>query len=353
MIKRDGYICGPTVHDTPHLGNLKTFYHGISHFKKNYPKKRLVMNITDIGDKIYQKAQTKNIPPNLVINFYTKKFIRILKLIGLKPETIDFHRASFHLKKIKKDIKKIMSLDFWSTIVDDTGVRGVSIRNYNNWTSHSEISDMSERSRDFCLWRGHKTYNFFKFGYNDRTIEGIPGWHNQCATLVDLFMKDAFVHYGSIDLKSIHHKNQSDIFNSLNKKEVNWVYIQPIMVKKEKLSKSLKNYKALWFEVPKGWSYIRKWLESRSINKKTNLDIVELENYGVEQKNICLRRTNHKIKHIKKYCLKRENLKKRKLYDLADYYRALLNKEGFLIRDHKGFKLFRIINNILRLYDEI
>lgn len=350
MIKRKGYLCGPTVHNTPHLGNLKTFYHCIKHFK-NQVGGLLTINITDIGQSIYEKADELKLSKEIIINFYTRKFIRILKLLGLKPHTLDFHRASFHLKQIKKDINKLLLNTNWSFKMDQTGIRGVPHSNYKNWMEPDTKSDLKDESRrqDFYIWRSNTSYDYFNFHFNGKNLPGIPGWHNECATLVNKFLEKDFVHYGSIDLKEIHHKNQCCLFNSFNSKNVTWHYIQPILVGKDKISKSLKNYTPLVNQKPRGWTLIQKWLKIKSPSTKTNFDTTEFENFGKVTLPVNFT-SNRKNKKLKKLILVREKLKKKGLYELADCIREDLKSQGFTLRDQGKSKLYLQRNFIMENY---
>ena len=171
MVKRKAYLCGPTVYGTPHLGNLKTFYTSIKHFLLHKQKSDILcMNITDIGDKIYAQCDDSADSILKLTNYYTRQVMNCFRGLGLKPWVLDIHRASFNLKAIRKDIVKIINSKEWKSKVFAEGVRAVKCTDQSyKWNTRFEdplTESADETSKDFCLWRCHKKYNYLGFSCN-------------------------------------------------------------------------------------------------------------------------------------------------------------------------------------------
>ena len=228
-------MCGPTLNGKMHLGNFKTFYKSIKHFQKIKTRGQLLMvNVTDIGEAVYEKAETRTAGPQLYqyINKNVRLFVHLLKQLGLKPWTLDLRRTSAYVGAIKKVIKKLdlqWAASDRALLYDQTGI-------------HPD-----KQSTLGYLWRSNDQYPVYNYGAIARP--GIPGWHIECATLIALNFPpgEPMVHYGGADLKQIHHHNEKCILDSLGYKSIDWHYTQPIIIRGPpgqtdlKMSKSLKN----------------------------------------------------------------------------------------------------------------
>lgn len=332
MIKRKGYLCGPTLYSTPHIGNLKTFYTSIKHFYNNRPPRGiLLMNYTDIGDKIYDNVKAEESTLDY-INYYARKTTDLLKQLELKPWVLDIHRASFNIKKICKDIKRIEKDPRWKILRDEDGVRAVlqmDIKEGFKWHKNNiDFPDQLECT-DFCMWRGNK-YPLFKL--DSSAPLGIPGWHNECASLVHHYCDKSFTHYGGIDLKQLHHKNESDIFSTLGEYTVEWVHVQPICLSldgKEKISKSKKTGVEIQVKDCKKWI---PFLDSLSI-KKVNIITPE---FPLKEKILKVRSYMRSKREIMRYYYKRINARSHGNYRASDILREKLKKLGVTCRDTKN-----------------
>ena len=111
------YVCGPTVYNTVHLGNCRTFisfdliFRYLKHLGYNV---RYVRNITDVGhleeneedDKILKRAQIEKIEPMEVVQKYTNEFHLILDKFNLKKPNIEPSASGHIIEQIEMKLKK-------------------------------------------------------------------------------------------------------------------------------------------------------------------------------------------------------------------------------------------------------
>jgi cysteinyl-tRNA synthetase len=319
MIARSAYLCGPTVHQDPHLGNYKTFYKSLIDFYNTKSKGDiLLLNLTDMGDKVYQKANSiEFITLHSHINKVIRNFIQGLKILHLRPWALDIKRTSFHVKCMRRVLRELTTK--WTICHDSTG-----------------LYPTQQSFTTFYLWRTHEKYPLYKF--NREVMGGIPGWHLECAALIDRYVRSNFIHYGGVDLKPIHHCNQSLIIKALGNFNPIWRHTQPIVLtnsqsKQEKMSKSLSNEINLPLEQPKAMEFIRDWLSNCSMIKKTYLDPNEFDrslNSYLKSDSLNLRkRCYHKYY---RYLRIRHMFKQRGQFRRADFIRKELLK-NYNLRD--------------------
>jgi len=108
------FVCGPTVYDNSHLGHARTYiaYDIIARYLRyrNY-KLFFLMNITDVDDKIINRAiETKKDPKQIAAQF-EKSFMDDMKILGIN--TIDkFARASETIAEMIDQIQRLMKKKF-------------------------------------------------------------------------------------------------------------------------------------------------------------------------------------------------------------------------------------------------
>jgi cysteinyl-tRNA synthetase len=248
------YVCGPTVYDRPHIGNARSaviFDVLYRILLKSYPKVTYVRNVTDVDDKILDKAKQLNIDP-----FKLAKDIEILynedlnSLNCLHPSITP--RATEHIQEMIEIIQKLLDKGF---AYQKDGNVLFDIMKYKEYGSLSnrkidemisgtrfEVEDYKKHELDFVLWKpSDKSEPGFDspFGY------GRPGWHIECSAMSSKYLSNSFdIHGGGADLKFPHHENEiaqsicanGGIFAKY------WIHNGFVMVEGEKMSKSLGNF---------------------------------------------------------------------------------------------------------------
>jgi cysteinyl-tRNA synthetase len=257
------YVCGPTVYDEPHLGHLRSAY--VFEVVRNYLKfsgykVKFARNVTDVDDKIIEKARSIGAPDlNAATAEVSKKYFdhykRDLKRLGIQDP--DFEpKATEHVPQMIEMILKLIESGHAYRV--DSGVY-FDVRKFAEYgeVSHQDLDKMLEeavrvehsadkaRALDFALW---KTVKVDEPSWESPWGRGRPGWHIECSAMSLSYFKGAFdIHGGGRDLIFPHHENENaqsrcstgDKFVSL------WMHHGLIMVNGSKMSKSLKNFISL------------------------------------------------------------------------------------------------------------
>ena len=260
------YVCGPTVYDSPHIGNARPviifdLLYRLLRYKYGNDKVQYIRNITDVDDKINKIALEKypDIDINDAISQLTKNIEYIFKdnakkLNCLNP-TLE-PRATDHIRQMIEMIKKLIDSD--KAYVSDKHVL-FSINSHKNYGSLSkksqkdllagarvEIAKYKENPLDFVLWKPSQINEPY---WDSPWGKGRPGWHIECSAMSSEYFGSTFdIHGGGIDLIFPHHENeiaQSCSYHS-NKKMANFfMHNGSLNLEGKKMSKSTGNIVSL------------------------------------------------------------------------------------------------------------
>lgn len=247
------YTCGPTVYDTPHIGNarpLVVFDVMYRLLRKIYPSVSYVRNITDVDDKINNKALELNISIRSLTNEVIDKFHRYTTLLNILPVTHE-PRATDHIKEMI-DIIQILIDNGYAYCTQGHVLYRVRENNQYGILSKRSLDDMIAGSRveiapykedplDFVLWKpaaeGQPAWDS-PFG------RGRPGWHIECSAMSHRYLGVTFdIHAGGQDLQFPHHENEiAQNYGAFGCKMANyWVHNGMLLVDGQKMSKSVGN----------------------------------------------------------------------------------------------------------------
>ena len=260
------YVCGPTVYDSPHIGNARPviifdLLYRLLRYKYGNDKVQYIRNITDVDDKINKIALEKypDIDINDAISKLTKNIEYIFKdnakkLNCLNP-TLE-PRATDHIGQMIEMIKKLIDSD--KAYVSDGHVL-FSIKSHENYGSLSkksqkdllagarvEIAKYKKNPLDFVLWKPSQVNEPY---WDSPWGKGRPGWHIECSAMSSEYFGSTFdIHGGGIDLIFPHHENeiaQSCSYHS-NKKMANFfMHNGSLNLEGKKMSKSTGNIVSL------------------------------------------------------------------------------------------------------------
>lgn len=254
------YVCGPTVYDHPHIGNARSvvvydlLYRTLMHIYGT-ANVLYVRNITDVDDKIIDRAAELNIPISKLTTETTLNFHNDMEYLGcLKPtkepkatehiaDMIDIiqkllaagiaYEASSH---IYFDVSKAHNYTELSGRSLDELYEGVRIDNDNN----------KKHPADFVLWKPAKDEDDISAKFPSPFGMGRPGWHIECSAMSYKFLGSNFdIHGGGIDLIFPHHTNeiaQSCCAFPGSSYAKYWIHNGFLTVDHEKMSKSLGNF---------------------------------------------------------------------------------------------------------------
>lgn len=251
------FICGPTVYDFTHLGHLRTYltFDAFIKFLKflEYQPYCLV-NITDIDDKIINKAKKLKISAFEVAKKFEKIFFNELKKI--KVNSINkFARASQHIPQIIKQINTLIKKNY-AYLTPDGSVyfRTKKFKNYGKLSGQdiSQLKDIEQNKfkedpLDFCLWKG-RNENIKKYEPVWKSPWGLgrPGWHIEDTAITEKYFGTQYdIHGGGIDLIFPHHEceiAQQEAASGKSPFVKIWMHTGLLYIDGKKMSKSLKNF---------------------------------------------------------------------------------------------------------------
>lgn len=265
-IKKDKvgmYVCGPTVYDEPHIGHARSAY--VFDVIRNYLlyrryKVKFVKNITDVDDKIIEKARQElereksgslRLITKAVATKYLKRYYEDMDSLGIKRADVE-PRATSYIRKMQDVIKKLIDKGLAYVSDGDVYFDVYKFKNYGRLSGQSldkmELGARVHREEnkknplDFALWKSAKPQEpswESPWGY------GRPGWHIECSTMSMYILGENFdIHGGGLDLIFPHHENeiaQSESFS--NKRFANyWMHNGLLTINGEKMAKSLGNF---------------------------------------------------------------------------------------------------------------
>lgn len=271
------YICGPTVYSDSHLGHALTYvradlFRRVMRSVFNV-KLTTVMNITDVDDKILARIEPdsaqnnsvdtskdpKSHPFNEISDKYFSSFMNDMEYIRVEPPDLIL-KVSKHIHLITNYIRTLEERGHvYITSEGDIYFHTPSIKNYVGRgmiesTSRIKIDENKRDPRDFVVWKAAKPGEpvwTYKSSTTGKIIPGRPGWHVQCSAMASsIFGDELDFHYGGRDLSFPHHYNEEacccafhglDTSQSLHVWSKHWLHSGHVVIKDEKMSKSLGN----------------------------------------------------------------------------------------------------------------
>ncbi|MCP4336710.1 MAG: cysteine--tRNA ligase [Mycoplasma sp.] len=246
-MKKTIYVCGPTVYNDPHIGNLKPiiiFDIYIKSLKSLGYKVNFIHNITDIDDKIISKSIEENKTEKEISDKYTKLYKDLLKQSNVDkpswmPSVIENMPLiiNFINSLIKLGFAYISNGNVYFSISKDSKYGYISNRKIEDMI-FEDFSENKENKEDFALWKKTDIGITFDSPWG----KGRPGWHTECAAFINKIGK-LDIHGGGSDLIFPHNENEASQFRVLNKCEITkeWKHIGQININNIKMSKSLGN----------------------------------------------------------------------------------------------------------------
>jgi len=250
------YLCGPTVYGPPHLGHGRaTLVYDILRRYLTWTgiQVRLVSNITDIDDKIIDRANRENRPwAEITHKCETMWFSAMAALNVEKPN--DIPHATEYVDQMVAMIGELIGLQRAYATSDGVYLSVTSVDDYG-LLAHQKLEDMlagggdrevfganeKKHPADFALWK------FTKPGepaWPSPWGEGRPGWHSECVVMSLQLLGEGFdLHCGGADLRFPHHENERAQAVALGKTFANhWMHNGFVVdTEGEKMSKSLGN----------------------------------------------------------------------------------------------------------------
>lgn len=247
------YVCGPTVYNYVHIGNMRpviTFDMVYKYLKYLGYDVKYASNYTDINPKITKAAETLGMTEREVADKFIKAYEEDLK--NYNCSNIDYRpRVINYLDDIFNFISKLIEKDYAYVVDGDVYFRVSKIKDYGILSNQSieelisgsrvDIDEKKENPLDFALWRKTTEGETFTSPWG----EGIPGWHTECVVMINKLFGDKIdIHAGGVDLKFPHHENEIAQSIALNNNYIAnyWMHNGHININNVKMSKSLNNF---------------------------------------------------------------------------------------------------------------
>jgi cysteinyl-tRNA synthetase len=248
------YMCGPTVYDYFHIGNARSFI--MSDIIRRYLEYRgfevkYIMNITDIDDRIINRANEQKVTADSIAKEYTKAFFKDLGKLSIKKATLN-PRATENIPEMIKIIESLINIGFAYQLANDVYF---SIEKFNGYGKLSgkkideliagarvDVDEFKRSPIDFALWKGAKEGEPF---WESPWGNGRPGWHIECSAMAMKYLGETIdIHCGGNDLIFPHHENEiAQSESSTGKTFANyWIHFGFLNIDNEKMSKSLGNF---------------------------------------------------------------------------------------------------------------
>jgi len=247
------YLCGPTVYMESHIGHavgpvvfdtLKRYleYRGY--------KVTLVINITDVDDKIIRRASEQNIPPDQLAESVTRDYMENIRRLAV--DSVDyFPRVTDHIPDIVSFIERLMKKGYAYSVNGDVYFSVAKKADYGKLSRRSpdellagarvEVDPRKKDPMDFALWKSSKEG---EPSWESPWGRGRPGWHIECSVMSTRYLGETFdIHGGGVDLVFPHHENEIAQAEAATGKPFAsiWMHNGLMTIRREKMSKSLGN----------------------------------------------------------------------------------------------------------------
>jgi cysteinyl-tRNA synthetase len=252
------YACGPTVYDRIHVGNARPYivFSLLKRFLEHQGLDvQLVINITDVNDKIYAAAQAAGVPSADLAREMIAHYTADTDRLGLgRPDAEPV--ASETIAPIVELIEALLESGHAYAVEGDVYFRVRSYPDYGE-LSHRDVDQMDqgegiegaalkEDPLDFALWKAHKE--------GEDTVwdapwgRGRPGWHIECSAMAEqLLGVDLEIHGGGADLIFPHHENEAAQTRAARGAPLAriWMHNGMVQLGDDKMAKSVGNIRSL------------------------------------------------------------------------------------------------------------
>jgi len=251
------YTCGPTVYNRAHVGNFRSFVatdvlrRTLKHLRYRV---REVMNVTDVDDRIIQKAQEAGKNLACFTAEYIAAFEEDMATLRLeRPEHMP--RATDHIPEMIALIERLAARGHTYTAEGSVYFRIASFPEYGR-LARLDVAGIQagarvdtdkyekEDARDFVLWK-RKTDEPEWAQWEAPFGRGRPGWHIECSAMSMKYLGETFdLHAGGEDLVFPHHENEIAQSSGGTGKPFarHWMHVKHLMIDNETMSKSKGNF---------------------------------------------------------------------------------------------------------------
>ncbi len=250
-------LCGPTVYDYSHVGHARMllFYDLVArYFRQKDAQVRIIVNITDIDQKIFSKARSAGSSPLELATKFINELLHDLSSIGITG--FAFARVSDHVRLAEELVLQLVRDGqayhsggnvYLDTVNTGSLGRMARMTRQNLDDCRLDISPAKKLPSDILLWNASEHFDLMF--YNSTLGTGIPWWHLQDSSVAMANFAGAYdIHGGASELVYPHHEShlaQLKALTSLESPVRFWTHVGLVRLKGSKMSKSLGNTVAI------------------------------------------------------------------------------------------------------------
>jgi cysteinyl-tRNA synthetase len=212
------YVCGPTVYKPSHIGHMvgPVIFDTVKRYLTYLGYQvTLVVNITDVDDKLIGRARELGTTVKELAEKMTADYVECLKRLNVTgidlmpkatehiPEMIDIMRGL-----IDRGYAYAAGGDVYFDVTKDADYGKLCNRDPEQMEAGGriEVSDRKRNPGDFAMWKGSKPG---EPAWDSPWGPGRPGWHIECSAMSMKYLgKTLDIHGGGLDLKFPHHENE-------------------------------------------------------------------------------------------------------------------------------------------------
>ena len=215
------YVCGPTVYKNSHIGHAvgPVIFDAI----KRYLTSRgfevtLVINVTDVEDKIIAESLAQGRGPFDLAEEVTENYLQAIELLDARSGIDHLPKVSTHMEDIIRLIERIIERgyayvadgDVYFDVAEDTAYGKLSNRKTDEQSGQCDLNAGGKRNPpDFALWKAAKPEEPEEVKFDSPWGKGRPGWHIECSAMSMRYLGETFdIHGGGVDLIFPHHENE-------------------------------------------------------------------------------------------------------------------------------------------------
>ncbi|MDO8470625.1 MAG: cysteine--tRNA ligase [bacterium] len=252
------FVCGPTVYDFSHVGHARTYI--AFDIVAKYLKAQgydvfYLQNITDLDDKIIQRAKESGLAPLQLSTKFEEEYLKDMKALGVDSVT-KYARATDHIPETISQIERLMEKGYAYEIQGDGIYYDIAkFTRYGKLSGRTSLlaedavsridESISKKNKgDFALWKFSN--EGFAPTWDSPWGKGRPGWHIEDTAITEKYFGSQYdIHGGAQDLVFPHHEAEISQMEAISGKRPlasYWMHTGFLTVHGEKMSKSLGNF---------------------------------------------------------------------------------------------------------------
>jgi cysteinyl-tRNA synthetase len=248
------FVCGPTVYDDSHVGHARTYLAYdiiVRYLRARGYSVFYLMNLTDIDDKIIDRANALGEDPLTLADRFAKGFFRDMQSLGITSVNL-YAKASEHVPEIIAQISTLIEKSYAYQVDGDvyydvskfSAYGELSGQNIEQLSTHRIDPDPRKRSViDFALWKSQKPG---EPAWDSPWGKGRPGWHIEDTAITTTYFGPTYdLHGGGLDLVFPHHEAeiaQAEAATGVKPLVRYWIHGGLLMVGGTRMGKSMGNF---------------------------------------------------------------------------------------------------------------